>query len=327
MGAVKTSVALCTYNGARFVAEQIESISAQSQQPDEMIVCDDGSEDETVKILQKFALNAKFPVRVFRNPVRLGAAANFEQAIGLCAGDVIFLCDQDDIWMPEKVVSLVSALADHPQALYAFSDARTIDAGSVVKTESIWANYGVGRAALPLSGLAQLRLLVRENFIPGASMALRASFRSAFLPIPVGWMHDYWIVLLASVLAYGVPVAQPLFLYRTHKNQVCGSQPKASLSVIRNSLSASDAECRAKARQYKQLCARASAIVALAGRTSEAYSLIRDKEVHLSIRAEIRCSKGMAKLRQVFAEALTGRYRLSGNSVWDAWHSIGRDLL
>src|SRR5260370_27009832 len=97
------SVAMCTFNGARFLPEQLQSIALQTLQPSELVICDDGSTDGTVGILQSFALSARFPVRIFCNQETLGPARNFEKAIGLCDGEIISLCDQDDVWRPEKL--------------------------------------------------------------------------------------------------------------------------------------------------------------------------------------------------------------------------------
>ena len=98
-----TSVALCTYNGERFLSQQLESLAAQTVLPDELVICDDASSDGSIRILEVFAKNAPFIVRIFKNPKNLGYIKNFEQAIGLCSMDVIFLCDQDDYWESEKL--------------------------------------------------------------------------------------------------------------------------------------------------------------------------------------------------------------------------------
>lgn len=99
----RISVAVCTYNGSRFLPEQLTSIAAQTRLPDEMVVCDDGATDATAEIIEKFARTAPFLVRFIRNSQNLGSTKNFENAIGLCTGDLIALSDQDDIWMREKL--------------------------------------------------------------------------------------------------------------------------------------------------------------------------------------------------------------------------------
>src|SRR5688500_9098173 len=98
MPRVKISVAMCTYNGAQFLRTQLESIIAQSRAPDEIVVCDDCSTDETRALLKQFAAESLVPVSLHFNEQNLGSVRNFEQAIRMCNGNVIALSDQDDVW-------------------------------------------------------------------------------------------------------------------------------------------------------------------------------------------------------------------------------------
>jgi glycosyltransferase involved in cell wall biosynthesis len=97
------SVALCTYNGEEFLPKQLDSIKQQTCQVHELIVCDDGSRDATLTILEKFKDSVPFPVHIHQNSSNLGSSKNFEQCLQKCSGEIIFLCDQDDVWMPNKV--------------------------------------------------------------------------------------------------------------------------------------------------------------------------------------------------------------------------------
>src|SRR6266567_6944512 len=110
MSKSRISVAMCTYNGARFLREQLESIAAQSRLPDELVVCDDGSTDETVETIKAFVGRAPFAVRLEINSKNLGSTKNFEKAIGLCEGEIIALADQDDVWKPQKLAVLEATL-------------------------------------------------------------------------------------------------------------------------------------------------------------------------------------------------------------------------
>src|SRR5215510_13144854 len=100
---VKISIAMCTHNGAPYLAEQLNSILAQTRLPDEVVVCDDCSSDNSRAILESFASKAPFLVSLQFNEQRLGSTKNFEKTIELCQGDVIALCDQDDVWSIEKL--------------------------------------------------------------------------------------------------------------------------------------------------------------------------------------------------------------------------------
>ena len=93
------SVAMCTYNGSRHLSEQLESIGTQTRLPDELVICDDCSSDDTIRIIERFSASAPFAVRLEINTQNLGSTKNFEKAIRLCQGDLIALADQDDVWL------------------------------------------------------------------------------------------------------------------------------------------------------------------------------------------------------------------------------------
>ena len=111
---LKVSVALCTYNGARYIFAQIESIFKQTLPPDEIIICDDGSNDGTPEIIGDIiGAPRDIDIQLIKNDINLGYVRNFEKAVGLCTGDVIFLSDQDDIWFPERIELMVKPFAEN----------------------------------------------------------------------------------------------------------------------------------------------------------------------------------------------------------------------
>jgi glycosyltransferase involved in cell wall biosynthesis len=101
--ALRLSIALATYNGEPYLAEQLESFATQRRRPDELVVCDDASTDATAAIVERFSYAAPFAVRLEVNATRLGCAGNFARALSLCTGDVLFLSDQDDVWLADKL--------------------------------------------------------------------------------------------------------------------------------------------------------------------------------------------------------------------------------
>src|SRR5262245_1278028 len=162
------SVALCTYNGARFLPEQLESIGSQSRQPDELIICDDGSTDNTVAIVKSFAREAPFPVRLEVNPTNLGSTKNFELAISRCGGDVIALSDQDDIWQADKLVQMERVLRQTPSAGAIFSDADVVDEQLAPLGYKLWDRYGFTKTRRRhlIAGHA-FRVLLDQNAVTG----------------------------------------------------------------------------------------------------------------------------------------------------------------
>ena len=97
------SVAIATFNGSRFLADQLVSIATQSRLPDEIVISDDGSNDDTLAVLNRFSATSPIPIYIHSNELRIGYRANFMKACGLCQGDIIAFCDQDDVWDPKKL--------------------------------------------------------------------------------------------------------------------------------------------------------------------------------------------------------------------------------
>ena len=220
------SVAMTTYNGASFLKEQLDSMFAQSRLPDELIVCDDQSTDTTSELLQDYAARAPFPMKVIINEERLGSTKNFEKAIGLCSGDLIFLSDQDDAWMPAKVATMEARFDAEPDVGLIFTNGGLIDKKGSPLSRDLWDafRFGPQRRAM-LGGAARYDLLLSRSFITGATMAFRSQFKSLCLPIPDGlktFVHDRWIAILIASVARIAFVDEKLIAYRVHPLQQLG---------------------------------------------------------------------------------------------------------
>jgi len=236
MAKSRISVAMCTYNGARFLCEQLESIAAQTRLPDEMVICDDVSADESAEIVRNFAKNACFPVRVEVNERNLGSIKNFEKAIGLCQGEIIALADQDDVWKDHKLSKLCTALQENPRAGYAFSNAQLIDERGSLLALNLWDSVRFhGTLQNGFFETGQVVSLLKRAAATGATMAFRANLKDILLPISPFFVHDYWISLLASCVGwYGVPVPEPLIEYRQHERQQIGVRHLGMAEQSRN---------------------------------------------------------------------------------------------
>lgn len=223
--APRVSVALCTYNGARFLREQLDSIAAQALPPTELIACDDASTDGTVAILEPFAASAPFPVRITQNERTIGVTPNFAQAISRCSGDFIALADQDDIWLPDKLQRLSAVLTSRTDAAFAFSDARLIDQqGRDLGGKSLLARrFTLDSIRRAFDDRREFDLMLKRDFIYGTTLMFRAEHRDLILPIPQSWSHDSWIANMLTLLGRrGVPVLEPLVRYRQHAVQASG---------------------------------------------------------------------------------------------------------
>ncbi|HUA36732.1 MAG TPA: glycosyltransferase, partial [Candidatus Binataceae bacterium] len=123
----RISIAMAVCNGERFVREQLESFSRQTRLPDELIVSDDASTDDSIEIVRSFAATAPFTVRVLANQKNLGCSKNFERAIQACTGDLIFLSDWDDVWLPNKIAVMERAFRQWPSAGVVISCRQYVD--------------------------------------------------------------------------------------------------------------------------------------------------------------------------------------------------------
>lgn len=210
------SVAMATYNGEEHLAEQLESLAAQTRPPDQLVVRDDGSEDGTVGLLHAFARRARFRVDVLAGGPRLGYAQNFMAASRECHGSVVFFADQDDVWHPTKLATVAGLVRRRrPQAV--FHDFTL-----------------VGPALAPISpsyyGVLAERGLPPAVALKGCSMAVSRAFLDLW-----GWppadstvSHDFWVALLATAFGQRTTLDQPLIDHRLHAGNTSGWVPDDS---------------------------------------------------------------------------------------------------
>jgi glycosyltransferase involved in cell wall biosynthesis len=297
-----TSIALCTCNGERFLAEQLQSILAQTAASDEIILCDDASEDRTIDIARQY--EKALPMRIIRNEQRLGVAANFAKAINACSGDLIFLCDQDDVWEPGKIRRFVEIFSGTAAPALVFSDAHLIDRDSRLLPTSLWKANGFTAARRDAfeNGNA-LRHLLRSNIVTGATAAFRSEFREAILPLPHGWMHDYWIATLLSALGTVHCEPLPLTRYRVHATQQVGIHRNIISKAMK--LASRTVDLAVERGKYEALKQRVERFARQPA--SEQLDLIALKQAHLELRNDIAAHAGNRR-RRLIAEIMSGNY-------------------
>lgn len=234
LSAQRISVAMCTYNGARYLLEQLESIAAQSQSPAELVVCDDHSSDQTTKIVQAFAARAPFPIHLHVNAERLGSTKNFEQAIGLCTGDIILLSDQDDVWHVDKIAYMTQVFSASDRIGCVITDATLVDDALRALPHRLWQSVGFRRREQRCIKEGEaFEVMLRHNVATGATMGFRSRFKSLILPIPRRWVHDGWIALLVSAVADLATLDKPLIDYRQHAANQIGAGRKKNRKPLR----------------------------------------------------------------------------------------------
>jgi len=214
---MKISIAMATYNGARFLKEQLESFSTQTRLPDELIVCDDMSSDETVYVVSKFAKTALFDVVLVVNERNLGYTKNFEKAISLCAGDLIFISDQDDVWFANKLEHIEKIFINDPSVLVVLNDQEITDHSLNPSGLTIFSNtFSLGFG--------------KEWLSAGACTAFRSTLVDIITPFPESNIpYDGWIHKVAQALDFRVVESKVLQYYRLHESNTS----KSLASVLR----------------------------------------------------------------------------------------------
>ncbi len=278
---------MATYNGARYLPAQLESIAAQTRLPDELVIGDDGSTDETEQVVAQFARRVPFEVRFTRNAVRLGSSQNFIACMERCRGDVLLLSDQDDVWLPARVERTLEVLDANPDAAYVFSDGELMDERGDTLPGRLWQRAffdAAGRRAfLEHRGVD---VLLKTNVVTGAAMGIRRERIASALSIPPGWVHDAWMAFLLELQFGAVPIAEPLIRYRQHASQQIGvlrMTPRAILDLIKRQ----DAVFYlGQARNYRALASRVAEL-ALPSALDSARKALRKAEC-LEARAAFR---------------------------------------
>lgn len=222
---MKISVALCTYNGEKFIREQLMSILNQSLLPDEIIICDDCSTDKTYSILQEFTDKHSF-IKTYENKTNIGVIKNFEKALYLCSGDVIFLSDQDDVWLEHKVEFFIEYFERNKKTQLLFSNAELLVEGyedKEIKAKTLFDlldfKSKTQKAFKDGFGLEVMQILGRTS---GFTMGIRKELVDEVLPFVPKYdyfIHDRQLSLYAlekNVIDFST---ECLTKYRIHKNQ------------------------------------------------------------------------------------------------------------
>jgi glycosyltransferase involved in cell wall biosynthesis len=204
------SVAMATFNGARYLGEQLTSLSSQTVKPLELVVCDDGSTDETVAILRSFSALAPFTVRVFKNAERLGYQQNFMKAASLCKGSLIAFCDQDDIWNDDKL-DVVTKFFRQSDDLLAAHDFSVFFENDSQLIPSYFRNLALS-GLLPVVSLKGCTLTLRRELIELVDWP----------PPRSRWPHDLWFCFTAHLLEKRGYIRQSLVKHRIHGNNTSG---------------------------------------------------------------------------------------------------------
>jgi glycosyltransferase involved in cell wall biosynthesis len=319
---MRISIAMATFNGDNFLRQQLESFLAQTKLPDELVVCDDGSSDQTLQILESFSREASFAVHVHRNPKNLGHVENFGKALSLCTGEIIFLSDQDDVWFPKKIERVARVFDASEDVLLVINDAEITD------------------KHLQLSGLTQAGQirgagLTLDHFVNGSCSALSARLLRIILPIPrEALAHDNWIHKLAGAMGVRQVLDEVLQYYRRHDESTSKSIISVNSRVSRWDL----ARQYARGDAYTAAVKRLSVLERMCDRLDRMREVLDDTKIRTAILDAIKHLKEERKMVSarvyLLKRPLILRIPLAfifwfrgGYRFFSGWKSLSKDLL
>lgn len=219
------AIVMATYNGEKYVEEQIESILASSYQDFELFIYDDGSKDNTLSILRSYELQNPSKVHVFQNEKNQGVVLNFLQAVSRTTMDYAMFCDQDDFWKPNKITQTLKRMR-HMEAqiskctpLAVFTDAVIVDQNlNVLKSSFFCSNHLNPRKT-------DLPHILMENKLIGCTVMINCALRKVLQSYPLpnhAKFHDWWVALIAASMGKIGYVCEGTLLYRQHEGNVVG---------------------------------------------------------------------------------------------------------
>ncbi|MDH4016270.1 MAG: glycosyltransferase [Actinomycetota bacterium] len=223
-GRTTVSVALASFNGARFIDEQLASLAAQTRPPDQLVVSDDASDDDTCERVERFGESVPFEVQLVRNSERARTTMNFERAISRCDRDIVFFSDQDDVWRPEKIERMVAHFDAHPGTGGLFCNGGVVDDDRRPLGYDLWRSQGFhpGEQRMVHRGDAAL-VFLRHVVAAGNTFAFRGRYLPLLLPFPrLRSVHDAWVAFMVAAVSDFDIMDEDLVEYRLHEENQFG---------------------------------------------------------------------------------------------------------
>lgn len=322
------SVAMCTFNGEAYIALQLESIASQTLLPAEIVISDDGSQDDTVAVIGRTIekLRNSVPgfssvdVKVITNQKSLGVTANFEQAISLTTKRYVFLADQDDVWFPDRISRQLAELESGHG--FVFADAELIDDDGQSLGHSLFDALAVSQGER--AGVCSdnpVDVLIKRNIVTGATAVFDRKVFDVATPFPASWVHDEWLAMVAALTGAKFSVTDSVIGYRQHTQNQIGVK-KRTLGIRMGRLS-----MQGRARN-KRLLQRAQDLVRRAPEfTSNAHSLklVSSYLAFQNARSNFPTSR-IIRWVPVAGQVFTGRYFRVSNGARDVLRDLVQPL-
>lgn len=317
---------MCTRNGERFVARQVQSILSQRPAPAELVVGDDASSDATLDVIEReFAaaqsadLNLPTTLTVIRRSTPLGVAGNFAATMSACSGDLIALSDQDDEWLPGKLATLSEVFSADPELLLVHTDARLVDAdGSPLGLSLLEALEITRSESAALTSGDALTALLRRNLVTGCTVMVRRSLLQSALPFPDEWVHDEWLGAIAASVGKVQLLRESLLDYRQHDTNQIGARRPTFADRFSRLRESRDVRAPRLAERAATLAARGRAL----GVSETRQAHLDAKAAHEAQRAQLPGTR-LLRVPAVVRAAMAGTYHRYSRGIVD----VVRDLV
>lgn len=316
--AARISVVVCTHNGATFVREQLESIVRQTALPDEILVSDDASTDNTVDVVREFVAEAArlapgVSCRVVSHSAARGVRGNFEGAIRQATGDLIVLSDQDDIWYGDKLARQREMFSDS-RVLLTHSNADLVDDTGAFLGNRLFDTLHMSAATFRrINSGGGFGELMKRNVVTGATVMMDRRLVEIAFPIPSAWLHDEWLGVVAAMVGGLRVTREPLISYRQHAANQIGAR-RLSLAMVRSRMATGR-----RVRHGRTLLTRAEQLLDFVSENPNSKiraftPLVERKVMHERVRWNLPPAR-IKRIPTVVREAFSGNY-----------HAIGRGL-
>lgn len=319
---ITVSVVLATYNGGAFLESQLRSILAQTRLPDEIVIRDDGSTDDTLEIVARVQTDAPPEITwtVMASPEVLGVAHNFAAGVAEATCDLVALADQDDWWAPTKLATLVAYFATDPRRVLVHSDAELVDdAGALLGmtlSQSLRMTRSERRGLIAGRALPQL---VRRNLVTGHTVLMRRDLADKAGEIPPGWLHDEWWALVAAGMGGVIFCPKVLGHYRQHEVNQVGAT-KSGVSNLLERFSEPQTHFRVRhARRHEGLARFLESGHAPFG--DDAISLLQARIAHYGWQATLSPSR-FFRLLPILGRVIRGDYHRYRRGLFDALRDL-----
>jgi glycosyltransferase involved in cell wall biosynthesis len=313
---------MCTYRGEAFVAQQLQTVLQQSRPPDEVVIRDDASDDGTIAILEQLAVDftaSGIDISLLVNERNVGVTANFGRCVSETTGDLIFLCDQDDIWHRDKIATVAAEFERRPELSLVFTDAALVDASGTALGHSLFDALAMTRRER--AGVRRgdaFDFLLRRNLATGATIAFRRELLHAALPIGDGWLHDEWLALVAAATGRVDVIEGATIEYRQHTANQVGVRRLSARNLLSRLTAAHDVDRKVLHQRALAMHERLTALGVDRAKQARANEkvLFCEQRLHYPDNRAVR-------LFAISRQAVTGRYHRAARGMI----AIARDVV